>query len=73
MYIVHSGMGLSITLKTGVKLPGWLWGAIAQWSEYSTDHKQLNARSRLTREGGARLNYPGLPSGALGCSRMSQD
>ena len=24
------GMGLSIILKAGVKLPGWLWGAIAQ-------------------------------------------
>ena len=24
---------LSITLKAGVKLPGWLWGAIAQWPE----------------------------------------
>ena len=23
---------------------------------YSTDHKQLNARSRLTREGGARAH-----------------
>ena len=31
------GMGLSITLKFGVKLPGWLWGAVAQWS----DHLQL--------------------------------
>ena len=27
-------MGLSITLKAEVKLPGWLWGAIAQWSEH---------------------------------------
>ena len=28
------GMKLSITLKAEVKLPGWLWGAIAQWSEH---------------------------------------
>ena len=24
---ISLGVGLSITLKTGVKLPGWLWGA----------------------------------------------
>ena len=28
---ISLGMGLSIT---GVKLPGWLWRAIAQWSEH---------------------------------------
>ena len=28
------GMGLSITLKAGVKLPGLLWGAVAQWPEH---------------------------------------
>ena len=27
-------LGLSIILKAGVKLPGWLWGAIAQWPEH---------------------------------------
>ena len=27
-------MGLSITLKAGVKLSGWLWGAVAQWPEH---------------------------------------
>ena len=27
-------MGLSITLKAGVKLPGWLWRAVAQWPEH---------------------------------------
>ena len=27
-------MGLSITLKAGVKFPGWLWGALAQWPEH---------------------------------------
>ena len=27
-------MGLSITLKAGVELPGWLWVAVAQWPEY---------------------------------------
>ena len=31
---ISLGMGLSITLKAGVKLPGWLWTAIAQWSEH---------------------------------------
>ena len=31
---ISLGMGSSITLKVGVKLPGWLWGAIAQWPEY---------------------------------------
>ena len=30
---ISLGMGLSIILKVGVKLPRWLWGAIAQWSE----------------------------------------
>ena len=28
------GMGLSITLKARVKLPGWLWGVVAQWPEH---------------------------------------
>ena len=27
-------MGLSITLKAGVKLPGWLWGVVTQWPEH---------------------------------------
>ena len=36
-------MGLSITLKTGVKLLGWLWGAIAQWSK----HLQLKQGPRV--------------------------
>ena len=31
---ISLGMGLSITLKARVKLPGWLWEAIAQWSEH---------------------------------------
>ena len=31
---ISFGMGLSITLKAGVKLPGWLWGAVVQWSEH---------------------------------------
>ena len=31
---ISLGMGLSITLKAGVKLPGWLWGAVAQWPEH---------------------------------------
>ena len=31
---ISLGMGLSITLTAGVKLPGWLWGAIAQWPEH---------------------------------------
>ena len=36
-YCVRACMGLSITLKAGVKLlSGWLWGAVAhdQWSEH---------------------------------------
>ena len=28
---ISLGMVLSITLKAGVKLSGWLWGAVAQW------------------------------------------
>ena len=39
---ISLGMGLSVTLKAGVKLPGWLWGAIAQWSE----HLQLKQKLR---------------------------
>ena len=31
---ISLGMGLSITLKAGVKLPGWLWGSLAQWPEH---------------------------------------
>ena len=31
---ISLGMGLSITLKAGVKLPGWLWGAVVQWPEH---------------------------------------
>ena len=33
---ISLGMGLSVTLKAGVKLSasGWLWGAVAQWSEH---------------------------------------
>ena len=31
---ISLGMGLSITLKAGVKLPGWLWGAVPQWPEH---------------------------------------
>ena len=27
-------MGLSVILKPGVKLSGWLWGAITQWPEH---------------------------------------
>ena len=35
MYVYISlGMGLSTTLKAGVKLPRRLWGAVAQWSEH---------------------------------------
>ena len=28
------GIGLSITLKAGVKLLRWLWGAVTQWLEH---------------------------------------
>ena len=31
---ISLGMGLPITFKARVKLPGWLWGAIAQQSEH---------------------------------------
>ena len=31
---ISLGMGLSITLKAGVKMPGWLWGTVAQWPEH---------------------------------------
>ena len=31
---ISLGMGLSITLKAGVELLRWLWGAVAQWSEH---------------------------------------
>ena len=55
-------MGLSITgtLKAGVKLPGWLWGAIAQWPE----HLQLKQEVLGSILGG----LPGcfsLPAGLL--------
>ena len=39
---ISLGMGLSITLKAGVKSPGWLRGAVAQWPE----HLQLSAHLR---------------------------
>ena len=54
------GMGLSIILKAGVKLPGWLWGAVAQWSE----HLQLKQEALSSISGGC----PGLfslPAGLL--------
>ena len=31
---ISLGMGLSIILKAGVKMPGWLWGAVAQRPEH---------------------------------------
>ena len=31
---ISLSMGLSITLKAGVKMPRWLWGAMAQWPEH---------------------------------------
>ena len=55
---ISLGMGLSITLKAGVRLPGWLWGAMAQWAE----HLQLK-REVL---GSIPSGYPGffsLPAG----------
>ena len=30
---ISLGMGLSTTLKAGVKMARWLWGAVAQWPE----------------------------------------
>ena len=41
---ISLGMGLSITLKAAVKLPGWLWGAVDQWSE----HLQLRQEAQGT-------------------------
>ena len=31
---ISLGIGLFITLKAGMKLLGWLWGAVAQWPEH---------------------------------------
>ena len=31
---ISLGMGLSVTPKAGVKLPGCLWGTVAQWPEH---------------------------------------
>ena len=53
-------MGLFITLKAGVELPGWLWGAVAQWPE----HLKLKREVLGSIPGG----YPGsfaLPAGLL--------
>ena len=30
---ISLGMGLSITLKAGMKMPRWLWGTAAKWPE----------------------------------------
>ena len=45
---ISLGMGLSIILKVAVKLPRWLWGAIAQWSE----HLQLQKEALDSIPGG---------------------
>ena len=42
------GIGLSITLKAGVKSPGWLWGVVAQWPE----HLQLRQEALGSIPGG---------------------
>ena len=49
---ISLGMGLSVTLKAGVKSPGWLWGAIAQWPK----HLQLKQEVLGLIPGG----FPGL-------------
>ena len=51
---ISLGMELTITLK--VKLPEWLWGAIAQWSE----HLQLKQEA-----------LDSIPGGCLGCCSSS--
>ena len=54
------GIGLSIALKAGVELFRWLWGAVAQWSEYL----QLKQEALGSIPGG----YPGffsLPAGVV--------
>ena len=53
---ISLGIGLSTTLKAGVKLPGWLWRAIAQWSE----HLQLKQEA-----------LGSIPNGCLGFSSSS--
>ena len=47
-YICAVRIGLSITFKAGVELLGWLWGAIAQWSE----HLQLKQEALGSIPGG---------------------
>ena len=59
---ISLGMGLSITLKAAVKLPGWLqlWGAVAQWPE----HLQLKQEVLGSIPGGRPGFFP-LPTGLL--------
>ena len=57
---ISLGIGLSITLKAGVKLPGWLWRAIAQWSE----HLQLKQETQGSFPVAALVFFP-LPAGLL--------
>ena len=45
---ISLGMGLAITLKAGVKMPWWLWGAKAQWSQ----HLQLKQEALGSVPGG---------------------
>ena len=55
------GMGLSITLKAAVKLPGWLWGAVDQWSE----HLQLRQEAQGTLDSWWLPWVFSLPAGLL--------
>ena len=48
---ISLGMGLSITLKAGVKLPGWLWGS---------SHSSV-ARAPAAKAGGSGFNSQWLP------------
>ena len=56
---ISLGIGLSITLKAGVQLPGWPWGTIDQWLEYL----------QLKQE--ALGSIPGGCPGFLFCSSVS--
>ena len=60
--VTSLGMGLSITLKAGVKLPGWLsqWAAVAQWPE----HLQLKWEVLGLIPGGC-PGFFSLPAGLL--------
>ena len=63
------GIGLSITYKAGELMLGWLWGAVAQWSEHlQLKQEGLGSRVHNTLAGFDPGGYPGffsLPAGLL--------